>query len=75
VAATFFLFSAYIAYEAIRKLLTREGPDSSTVVLVLGAISLLMMPTLAYLKGSTGCEMSRATVVERDGDVHTTRGC
>jgi hypothetical protein len=73
VAATFFLFSVYIAYEAIRALLTREGPDSSTVVL--GAISLLMMPTLAYLKGSTGCEMSRATVVERDGDVHTTRGC
>jgi hypothetical protein len=39
------------------------------------SVRVLMMPTLAYLKGSTGCEMSRATVVEWDGDVHTTRGC
>jgi divalent metal cation (Fe/Co/Zn/Cd) transporter len=50
VAATFFLLSAYIAYEAIGALLAHEGPDSSTVGLVLAAISLLVMPTLAYLK-------------------------
>ncbi|MDP9410486.1 MAG: cation diffusion facilitator family transporter [Actinomycetota bacterium] len=57
VAATFFLLSAYIAYEAVGALLTREGPDGSTVGLVLAAISLLVMPTLAYLKGKTGREM------------------
>ena len=57
VAATFFLLSAYIAYEAAGALLTREGPDGSVVGLVLAAISLLVMPTLAYLKGRTGREM------------------
>jgi divalent metal cation (Fe/Co/Zn/Cd) transporter len=57
VAATFFLLAAYIAYEAVGTLLEREGPDSSTVGLVLAAISLLVMPTLAYLKGKTGHEM------------------
>jgi len=57
VATTFFLLSAYIAYEAVGALLAREGPDSSTVGLVLAAISLLVMPTLAYLKGRTGSEM------------------
>jgi cation diffusion facilitator family transporter len=57
VAATFFLLSAYIAYEAVGALLTHEGPDDSVVGLVLAAISLLVMPTLAYLKGRTGREM------------------
>ena len=57
VAATFFLLSAYIAYEAVGALLTREGPDGSTVGLALAGISLLVMPALAYLKGRTGREM------------------
>ncbi len=57
VAATFFLLSAYIAYEAAVALLSREGPDGSVVGLVLAAISLLVMPSLAYLKGRTGREM------------------
>ena len=57
VAATFFLLSAYIAYEAVGALLTREGPDGSAVGLVLAAISLLVMPTLAHLKGRTSREM------------------
>lgn len=57
VAATFFLLSAYIAYEAVVALLAHEGPDSSTVGLVLAVISLLIMPALAYLKQGTGREM------------------
>ncbi len=57
VAATFFLLSAYIAYEAVGALLAREGPDSSTVGLVLAVISLVVMPALAYLKQRTGREM------------------
>ena len=52
-----FLLSAYITYEAVGALLARKGPDSSSVGLMLAAISLLVMPTLAYLKGSTGREM------------------
>lgn len=57
VAATFFLLSAYITFEAAGALLTREGPDGSTVGLVLAAISLLVMPALAYGKQRTGREM------------------
>lgn len=57
VAATFFLLSAYIAYEAVVALLAHEGPDSSTVGLVLAAISLLIMPALAFFKQRTGREM------------------
>ena len=64
-AAAFFLLAAYIAYEAVGTLLSGEGPDSSTVALVLSVISILIMPTLAYLKGRTGREMgSRALVAD-----------
>lgn len=57
VAATFFLLSAYIAYEAVGALLAREGPDSSTVGLVLAGLSLIVMPVLAFFKGRMGREM------------------
>jgi cation diffusion facilitator family transporter len=65
VAATFFLLAAYILYEAIGALLSGEGPESSTVALVLSVVSILVMPTLAYFKGRTGREMgSRALVAD-----------
>jgi cation diffusion facilitator family transporter len=65
VAATFFLLAAYILYEAIGALLSGEGPESSTVALVLSVVSILIMPTLAYLKGRTGRELgSRALVAD-----------
>jgi cation diffusion facilitator family transporter len=57
VAATFFLLSAYVAYEAVSALLAREGPESSTVGLVLSILSLLIMPALAYYKQGTAREM------------------
>jgi cation diffusion facilitator family transporter len=65
VAATFFLLAAYILYEAIGALLSGEGPESSAVALVLSVVSILIMPTLAYLKGRTGRELgSRALVAD-----------
>jgi cation diffusion facilitator family transporter len=54
VAATFFLLGAYVLYEAIGALLSGEGPEASTVALVLSVVSILVMPTLAFLKGRTG---------------------
>jgi cation diffusion facilitator family transporter len=65
VAATYFLLAVYILYEAVGALLTAEGPESSKVGLVLSILSILIMPTLAYLKGRTGREMgSRALVAD-----------
>jgi cation diffusion facilitator family transporter len=57
VATTFFLLAAYISYEAVGALLSREGPENSPVGLVLSVVSLLVMPALAYGKGRTGREM------------------
>jgi divalent metal cation (Fe/Co/Zn/Cd) transporter len=47
VAATFFLLAFYVAYEAVGALLSREGPENSTVGLVLAVVSLMVMPALA----------------------------
>ena len=57
VAGTFFLLAAYVAFESTSELLAREAPDRSTVGLVLAALSLLIMPTLAYAKQKTGREI------------------
>jgi cation diffusion facilitator family transporter len=61
VAATFFLLALYIGIEATGALLTGEAPETSTAGVVLAAVSLAVMPTLAYLKQRTGRELgSRA---------------
>ncbi|HZY64471.1 MAG: cation transporter [Actinomycetota bacterium] len=65
VAATFFLLAAYITYEAVGSLISQKGAESSTVGLILATLSIVIMPTLAYLKGRTGREMgSRALVAD-----------
>jgi divalent metal cation (Fe/Co/Zn/Cd) transporter len=54
VSATFFALAAYIAFEAIQGLVSRDEPESSTVGLILSVVSLAVMPTLAYAKQRTG---------------------
>ena len=63
VAATFFLLALYILYEAAGALISGEGPETSTVALVLSAVSLVVMPVLAHLKGRTGHEMGSSALV------------
>jgi cation diffusion facilitator family transporter len=65
VAATFFLLSVYIGYEAISGLLSREEPEPSAVGIALSVTSLAIMPTLAWLKQRVGREWgSRALVAD-----------
>ncbi len=60
-AATYFLLAVDITYEAIGAFASGEVPESSTVGLVLSAVSILVMPALAYGKQRTGSEIgSRA---------------
>jgi divalent metal cation (Fe/Co/Zn/Cd) transporter len=63
VAVTFFLLAAYITYEAVTALVSREEPLTSPVGLFLSALSLAIMPVLARAKQRTGVQMgSRALV-------------
>lgn len=50
VGLTFWLLAAYIAYEAIGKLVANEAPQSSTIGIALAIASLIVMPLLAWNK-------------------------
>lgn len=51
IAGTFFLIAAYVAYDSISKLLgISDEPEHSTIGLALTAVSVVVMPTLAWAK-------------------------
>ncbi|MCS7186435.1 MAG: cation transporter [Armatimonadetes bacterium] len=50
VGLTFWLLAAYIAYEAIEKLIAREAPQPSAIGIALAIASLIVMPLLAWGK-------------------------
>jgi divalent metal cation (Fe/Co/Zn/Cd) transporter len=72
VAVTFFLLAAYLVVEGIRDLIVAERPDTSIVGIVLTALSIVIMPTLAALKRRVGLQMGSALVV---ADAAETRLC
>ncbi|HET7009721.1 MAG TPA: cation transporter [Anaerolineales bacterium] len=65
VGATFFVLAAYIGIDASAALMSREAPDTSVVGILLSVASLLVMPSLAYVKMTTARRMgSRALAAE-----------
>jgi cation diffusion facilitator family transporter len=65
VGVAFLLLAAYVAFEAIRSLLTGEAPDASPVGIALTAISLVVMLWLARAKRRTGEALgSRALIAD-----------
>ncbi len=50
IGACFSLLAVYVLYEAARALIAREAPEHSPVGIVLAALSLVAMPTLAHWK-------------------------
>jgi divalent metal cation (Fe/Co/Zn/Cd) transporter len=63
IAVTFFVLAGYVTVEAIRDLLTGEQAATSTVGIVLAAVSLAVMPTLAWMKRQTGIRLESKTLV------------
>ncbi len=65
VGVTFFLLSAYIAFEAVSTLWTTEPPEASRVGIILAFVLLVLMPVLALAKHRTGKALnSRALVAD-----------
>lgn len=50
VGMSFMILAAYVAYDAIMSLVRREAPEESIVGIVLGAVSLVVMPLLVQAK-------------------------
>lgn len=57
VGYTFFIFAAYVIFESLRSLLTREPPDSSLPGIIIASVSLITMPALYILKIRTADEI------------------
>lgn len=62
-ALSFFALAAYVAVESVRALVTGSDPDTSTVGIVLAAVSLVVMPVLSFAQRRTGRALSSSTVV------------
>ena len=64
-AVSFVLLAAYVGLESIRDLMARSAPETSTVGMVLAAVSLAVMPVLARAKRRLGPVLgSQAAVSE-----------
>ena len=63
IGASFFALAAYVTATSIRDLVTGAEPDASTVGIVLTAVSLVVMPTLAWAKRRTAAAMGSRTLM------------
>ncbi len=63
VGASFFVLAAYVAYESIKKLYLAEAPEPTLFGIAIAAVSLIVMPFLAYAKHKTGKEMGSRSLV------------
>ncbi|WP_020525284.1 cation diffusion facilitator family transporter [Catelliglobosispora koreensis] len=63
IALSFFLLAAYIVFGSGRALLLGAEAETSTVGIILAAVSVVVMPLLVWAKRRTGRELGSATVV------------
>lgn len=63
IAYAFFALAAYVGLESIRALLGSAHADTTTVGVVLAAVSLAIMPGLSYAQRKTGRELGSASAV------------
>jgi divalent metal cation (Fe/Co/Zn/Cd) transporter len=65
IGGCFFALAAYVTISSIYDLATRSKPEASVVGIVLTAVSLVLMPVLAWAKRRAGRQMgSRALVAD-----------
>ena len=63
VSATFFILGAYVLYESVTSLIKSEVPERSLLGVVITVLSILIMPTLAYLKYQTGKKLKSKSLI------------
>lgn len=63
IGVSFLLLAAYVGYEAVEKLWTREAPGRSIPGIVLACCSLIVMPVLARKKRAVGRNIGSAAMI------------
>lgn len=63
IGIAFFALAAYVSIDAVLALVGREGPDRSPLGLGITALSLVVMPLLAWIEVRTGRELGSKSVM------------
>ena len=63
IAIAFFALAAYVSVDAVLGLTSQEGPEHSPLGIGITALSLLVMPLLAWYESRTGRELGSKSVV------------
>jgi len=63
IGVAFFALAAYVAVDAVVSLVSQEGPEDSPLGVGITALSLLVMPLLAWFETRTGRELGSQSVV------------
>ncbi|MDJ1371897.1 cation diffusion facilitator family transporter [Gulosibacter molinativorax] len=63
IGIAFFALAAYVTFDAISALVTQEGPDESPLGIGITALSLVIMPLLAWIESRTGRELGSKSVM------------
>lgn len=63
IGIAFFVLAAYVTIDAVASLIGREGPDHSPLGLGITALSLVVMPLLAWFEMRTGRELDSKSVM------------
>ena len=60
---SFFVLAAYVLFEAVRKLISREVPEPSLFGIIIAATSLIVMPVLFIAKQRTGRKLGSRSLL------------
>lgn len=63
IGITFFVLAGFVAVESTLTLVNNERPETSAVGIVLTAVSLVVMPLLAFRKRAVGIEMGSKAII------------
>ena len=63
IGGSFFALAAYVTVSAVYDLATASKPEASSVGIALTAVSLVVMPTLAWAKHRAGRQMGSNTLI------------
>lgn len=63
IGVSFWLLATYVTFDAVTDLVLRERPEVSTVGMVLTALSVIVMPSLAIIKRRTGAALGSSALV------------
>jgi divalent metal cation (Fe/Co/Zn/Cd) transporter len=63
VAITFFTLGAYVLFESVKKLVSRDLPDTSVPGMLIAGVSIIVMPLLTWQKYKTGKQIDSKSLI------------